>query len=341
MSKKHKRTGLYLIFFILASVVVCATMALFPGLPVSSDRDAVLFKVPEGASVRYIAGSLSGARLVRSALYVRVLSRASGRSLKAGSYRLSPSMTTWDILARIAEGRQDSVRVTIPEGLSLSKVAEHLERSGVLSARDFIAAAENNSALASHGVSSRTAEGFLFPDTYFFPVGIDADSAVSMMVDNFFTKIATIPNVPTRPEALYDAVILASIIEREYRVADEAPLIASVFENRNKIGMGLQSCATIEYIITEIQKKPHPSRLRTEDLEIESDYNTYRWAGLPPGPISNPGLVALDAAINPAKTKYLYFRLTDPEVGTHSFTHSLEEHVRAGRLLDLKKAAGN
>ena len=195
--------------------------------------------------------------------------------------------------------------------------------------------------LAKFHIPGKDAEGYLFPDTYFFPYNDNAETVVSMMIENFFTKVNALANKPVSPSELEGKIILASIIEREYRVADEAPNIASVFSNRLKIGMGLQSCATIEYIITEIQKKPHPSKLSLEDLSIKNDYNTYMWAGLPPGPISNPGLVAINAAFSPADTKYLYFRLTDPEAGTHSFTHSLDEHIEAGHHLVLKKAAGN
>ncbi len=337
MNSRITRIFIALVSFALA----CAVAVIAPAMPEGEDTESTLFRVPEGASVIQIAGNLEESGLVRSALYARLFVRVTGQTLKAGSYRLSPDMTTWEILAKIAEGKQESVRVTIPEGLTLSKVAEHLERAGVLSAKDFVLAAEKPGVLASRGVAAKTAEGFLFPDTYFFPVGINANAAVVMMVDNFFAKIQTVPNAPEKGSALYGKVILASIVEREYRVPEEAPIIASVFENRITIGMGLQSCATIEYIITEIQKKPHPARLLDVDLEIDSDYNTYKWAGLPPGPIASPGLVALNAAINPASTKYLYFRLTDPEAGKHSFTHSLDEHVRAGRHLDLKKAAGN
>jgi UPF0755 protein len=341
MNTRKSRKSAAFAIIALALILSAAVAAVLPGLPVSAAGSPVLFRVSEGASVLEIADSLESASLIRSALYARLYVRLARDTLKAGYYRVSPAMSTWAIVRLIAEGKQDSVRVTIPEGLTISKVAEHLERAGVLSARDFVAAAEKPDVLASRGIAAKTAEGFLFPDTYFFPVGVDAKAAVAMMVDNFFAKIKDVPNVPSSGSELYAKVILASIVEREYRAADEAPIIASVFENRIKIGMGLQSCATIEYIITEIQKKPHPSRLMDVDLEIESDYNTYKWAGLPPGPISNPGLVALNAAINPENTKYLYFRLTDPEAGRHSFTHSLDEHVRAGRQLVLKKAAGN
>jgi UPF0755 protein len=221
----------------------------------------------------------------------------------------------------------------------LSQTARHLEKAGVVSASDFMAGAKDPALLAVLGIPATTAEGFLFPDTYFFPYGIDAPSVVKMMVSTFFERAAAVPGLPESRKELYRKVILASIVEREYRVAGEAPLIASVFENRLKIGMGLQSCATIVYILTEIEGKPHPSRILDSDLDVKSDYKTYKWAGLPPGPIASPGLVALSAACNPPETSYLYFRLTDPAAGTHSFTHSLKEHIKAGNVLDFKKAA--
>jgi UPF0755 protein len=135
---------------------------------------------------------------------------------------------------------------------------------------------------------------------------------------------------------LLEKVILASIVEREYQLTEEAPLIASVFENRRRLGIGLESCATIAYIITEIQHLPHPEYITLEDKGIDSPYNTYKWAALPPGPISNPGRVALDAAFHPARTDYLYFVLRDPEAGKHYFSKDLDAHNKAKKLY-LKK----
>jgi UPF0755 protein len=125
-------------------------------------------------------------------------------------------------------------------------------------------------------------------------------------------------------------VSLASIVEREYRVDDEAPLMAGVFFNRLQIGMALQSCATVEYVITEIQGRPHPERLFDRDTEIRDPYNTYMNAGLPPGPICSPGMVALNAVFNPAESDYLYFRLIDPAAGRHYFSRTLDDHIQAG-----------
>jgi UPF0755 protein len=159
---------------------------------------------------------------------------------------------------------------------------------------------------------------------------MEADEVLEIFVKNFFEKIRGIKNLNGKTGGeLHEKVILASVVEREYRARDEAPLIASVFSNRLEHGIGLYSCATIEYIITEIQGKPHPEKITYDDLKIDSPYNTYKWAGLPYGPISNPGAVALDAASNPAKTGYYYFVLTDSAEGRHTFSENFDQHKAA------------
>ena len=330
---------------VISLAVLLATVSLVGFIamdaPVGGESTPSLFAVESGANARAIVASLARAGLVRSEAFAYLYVRAFGLKLKAGSFMLSPRMSTSALLRRIDEGKQESRRVTIPEGLTLSEVARHLSSAGACDAAEFTTAAKDSKLLGELGIAGPSAEGFLFPDTYFIPYGLAPKAIVSMMVNTFFDKTASIPNLPTDRGELEQKVILASIIEREYRVADEAPRIASVFRNRLKIGMGLQSCATVVYIITEIQGKPHPERLTNQDLDIDSEYNTYKWAGLPPGPIASPGLTALSAACNPEDTSYLYFRLTDPEAGTHSFTHSLDEHVRAGRTLDVKRPAAN
>jgi UPF0755 protein len=178
-------------------------------------------------------------------------------------------------------------------------------------------------------------EGYLFPDTYFFPSDYPPDKVVRAMADNFFNKLDFIsPSISAKSmNELNDIVIMASIVEREYRVPDEAPIMAGVFYNRLRINMALQSCATVEYVITEILGRPHPSVLLFRDLEIRNPYNTYLYRGLPPGPISAPGLIALRAAIYPERTDFLYFRLTDPASGRHYFSRTYDEHIRAGQLI--------
>jgi UPF0755 protein len=177
-------------------------------------------------------------------------------------------------------------------------------------------------------------EGYLYPDTYLFPLEYPAVKVIQAMADNFFVRLGEIDEttITMPPEALNRLVILASIVEREYRLNEEAPEMAGVFFNRMDIGMALQSCATVEYIITEIQGRPHPELLSTRDTEIRDPYNTYIRPGLPPGPISAPGAVALSAVLAPSKNTYLYFRLIDPDSGKHYFSNTLDDHIRAGKL---------
>ena len=182
-------------------------------------------------------------------------------------------------------------------------------------------------------------EGYLFPDTYFVPAPFSGEAMAELMAKTFFDTVQRIEPgwKDLDRDALHETVIMASIVEREYRADDEAPLIASVFYNRLKRNIGLESCATLEYIITEIQKKAHPEYITLDDEKIDSPYNTYKWAGLPPGPISNPGRIALEAAFHPAKTDYLYFVLRDQQAGRHFFSSDLNEHNQA-KYLYLKKS---
>jgi UPF0755 protein len=183
-------------------------------------------------------------------------------------------------------------------------------------------------------IPASTMEGYLFPETYLFPAGWPPAMVVAAMADTFFRRLGEIDPAAGEqdPEELHRGVILASIVEREYRIDEEAPLMAGVFDNRLRIGMALQSCATVEYVITESQDRPHPEILYTRDTEIPDPYNTYQYPGLPPGPISNPGEVALRAGFVPGKSDYLYFRLTDPAAGRHYFSRTLDDHIRAGLL---------
>lgn len=340
MKAKHKN---YRGFVVVVSVIAvfCAVTVIFFTAVVSprSYMQDSLFTVRQGANARTVARDLQDAGLIRSELVWYLLARQRSSRIKAGTYRIPAGSNGWRILDIMETGRTEHVRITIPEGMTIGKTARFLENSGVVVAEDFIAAARDPDILARWGIPSTSAEGYLFPDTYFLPFDNEAETLVNLMIGNFFRRIEGFEGVPTDRKELHNLVTLASIVEREYRIPAEAPKIASVFSNRLRIGMGLQSCATIEYIITEIQSLPHPSRLTTSDLAIPSDYNTYLWAGLPPGPISNPGRIALEAAFNPDRTRYLYFRLINASTGEHFFSRTLEEHAQAGRDLTLKAAA--
>jgi UPF0755 protein len=308
------------------AVLIYALNSPSPGIP----AEGKLFAVRPGESLGAITGRLQREGLVRSALFLNVVARLTGTqgSYKSGYFRLVPGDSALDVHNLLVSGYQEQVKVTIPEGWTLKKIAEHLEAKGVSTRAEVLAAAASPPLLARLRVPAGNLEGYLFPDTYFFPAGYPAEALLEEMVLNFFDRLGELDPEARRlsPAKLHEKLILASIVEREYRIVEEAPLIASVFVNRLRYNIGLESCATLEYIITDILNTPHPRYLTEEDKRIDSPYNTYKWAGLPPGPISNPGRVALAAALHPARTDFYYFVLRDAETGQHYFSDSLTQH---------------
>jgi UPF0755 protein len=298
-----------------------------------------IFAVERGEAAGAVARRLESAGLIRSSLAFRALAKIRGvdSSIKAGSYRVMPGMGAAGLLDDLVAGRQALVRVTVPEGLTLSQIAVLLDGLGIAGKAEFVFACRDPAFTSELGLRASSLEGYLFPDTYLLPVAFGPREAARAMVDAFKSRVSSIPEAAAlSPSELHSRVVLASIVEREYRLPEEAPLMASVFYNRLRIGMALQSCATVVYVITEKLGKPHPEQLFDRDIRIPDSYNTYLHPGLPPGPISNPGLTALLAAFRPAATKYLYFRLVDEERGSHHFSASLEEHVGARSLLVKK-----
>lgn len=331
--------------------------------------DGVLIKIEEGMTARSVGHLLKEKLLIRdeNVFYAAARYRFLGRmvhcvplALEKGTYKVSPSMSMADIFALLSSGKTQTRRVTIPEGLTISKTAARLEAAGVCSASDFVSVCRDSNAATSRGLYGTSLEGYLFPDTYFFDMQMTAAQVADTMVGNFVEHIKTTAGASAsgagaegecrlqeavgcpvgvyRNEDFYRVLIVASIVEREYREAEEAPLIASVFFNRIKDGMGLYSCATVEYIITEIEGRPHPDVIKYEDLKSDSPYNTYKWAALPPTPISNPGMVSINAAINPAVTDYYYFRLADAGHGTHVFSKTFDGHIKEGVVYRTKNS---
>lgn len=348
MTKLH-RAGLGLARFlgVAASALLLGLVALALAFaialrPAPGIGEGGLFSVGKGESAQAVGQKLEEKGFIRSSLAFRLLAKFEGKggSLKAGTYRISPDMGANRILEEFVSGRQALVKVTVPEGYTLGQVAALFERLGLAKRADFMTAASSPKLLSELGIPGSSAEGYLFPDTYFFPAAFSPDQALETMAHNFRSKLQSIPEAASlSPEELYQRIILASIVEREYKSPEEAPLMASVFYNRLRIRMALQSCATVVYVITERQGKPHPAVVYDRDLKIDDPYNTYEHRDLPPGPISNPGLTALRAVFYPASTKYLYFRLVNPDAGTHRFSSTMEEHLNA-RNLFIKKVGG-
>ncbi len=338
--RKHPFFFLGFLFFVVL-VVAAGFFAIRKNIsPVEPDKNAAVseyVKIPSGMSVKSIAEMLEEKGLIRSSrlFYMTVrfpkilLKDYTSIVFKSGVYEISQSMDMVEIIKIFADGKQAFIKTSIPEGLTTRKIAKILSDNKVCRYDDFVQATADRAILEKFGIQAATCEGYLFPDTYYFYPEMQAPEVVAMMIENFFTNLKTIAGQSESDGIDYTRLILASIVEREYRVDEEAPLIASVFLNRMAIGMGLESCATIEYIITEIQGKPHPDIITYKDLKIDSPYNTYKWSALPPGPISNPGKVALSAALNPAETNFYYFTLTNSERGSHTFSTTLKAHARA------------
>ena len=299
-----------------------------------------LFAVDRGETLGQISRHLQEQGYIRYAPLLDVIARVGGTQaeFRAGYYRIPRGASTLAIHRLLTSGSQQLLKVTIPEGWTARKIALHLEALGVAPAQDFLDAVKSPALLAKYGISGKTLEGYLYPDTYFVPAPFTGAAMADLMVKTFFDTMGSVEPKwrGLAPSAVRERIIMASIVEREYRADDEAPLIASVFYNRLKRNIGLESCATLEYIITEIQNKAHPEYITLDDEKIDSPYNTYKWAGLPPGPISNPGKTALEAAFHPAETGYFYFVLRDAQAGRHYFSRDLNAHNQA-KYLYLKK----
>jgi len=339
----------FLGFIIVMAAVLLAGLIYFNSpktldtYPVLSENDGIkinedgsyFIDVRRGETSQSVGMRLERTGLIRNRYFWNLICKFNSEHIKTGTYRVEIPSSQMAIHKILISGKEILHKVTIPEGVTLKKMAAIIEEAGICNAQAFLSAARDPQIIKQFLIPGNSMEGYLFPDTYLFPKDHPADRTVRIMAENFFSNLEKLDDSVRKmsPEEINNIVIIASIVEREYRVADEAPVMAGVFYNRLRIRMALQSCATVEYIITEIQGKPHPSVLLFSDLEIVNPYNTYIRAGLPPGPISAPGKVALKAALFPESTQYLYFRLESVSSGRHYFSRTHDEHIRAGELV--------
>jgi UPF0755 protein len=249
--------------------------------------------------------------------------------LQAGEYRFDRPMTIPEVMSKLVKGQVNLHKFTVPEGLTLSEIADEWERQKFGAAREFLAAAESAVDVVRRFDDKATSvEGYLFPETYSFPSRTTAADAVAAMVERFQAVIDGLKmDVATVswPLGLRDTAILASLIEAEAAHESERTIIASVYLNRLTRNIPLQCDPTVIYALEQAGK--YRGTLLLADLKFDSLFNTYLHPGLPPGPIGNPGYASLRAAVQPAQTKYLYFvRTTD---GKHTFSETLAAHNRA------------
>lgn len=306
-----------------------------------SDTSMVLFTVPKGASTTRVAENLAAAGLIQNdwSFKSRVKTLEKDGKLQAGDYQLSKSMSADQIIEKLAKGDVyiETFKFTIPEGYEFTMIVDRLEKEGLINREIFMDLAENHAFdyrfLEEGRQYKYRLEGFLYPATYELKVGSDELAILKAML-NQFDKVFT--------DAFYDqaqalgltineVVTLASIVERETKSESELPLVASVFHNRLNIGQSLQSCATVQYALEERKE-----RLFNVDLEVDSPFNTYLHAGLPPAPIASPDAEAIEATLFPAQTDYKYFVVTGDNDGKHVFSVTYEEHLKAVNEYQVK-----
>lgn len=283
--------------------------------------------IEPGSSVTAILARLERAGVVRDARLARLwLLTAGDPALQAGVYVFRDPASTPEALGKLVRGDVEALRVTLVEGLTLEETAAHLANEGFGDRDAFLTAMRDPAPVADIDAAATDLEGYLFPDSYTFPAEADERAIVGALVANFRRRWreAVAPKLEAGGRDRREILVLASIVEKEARLAEERPLIAAVYANRLERGMGLFADPTVVYALKKAGR--WDGNIRRPDLQIDSPYNTYRYAGLPPGPICSPGAGSLAAAAAPADVPHLYF--VSRNDGSHVFATTLAEHNR-------------
>jgi len=290
----------------------------------------VTFSIAQGSSTGDIATVLEDKGLVKSSFIFKLVVKhtKTGDKLQAGDYTLNTGMSMMEIIENLKKGQvARTYDFTVPEGFTARQIAGLLKEKGAVNEQEFLDIVKTGGGIKfkySHLLKGHSLEGFLFPDTY----SVYKDSTPREIIEKMVKRFEEV--VPSNTEQIakkrglsfYKMIVLASLVEREARVEDERPLVAAVYYNRIKLDMLLECDATIQFLFD----KPKEILLY-KDLEIDSPYNTYKYKGLPPGPIANPGLPSIKAALYPASVDYLYYVVKGE--GRHKFSKTFEEHQKA------------
>jgi len=283
-------------------------------------------EIPSGTGAVEIRRRLVEAGVVSDELSFRAALMWTGqsRALKAGEYRFDRPMSVVDVVEKLARGDVYGHPITFPEGLTIREMAEIVEARGFGKADEFIKAAHDGSLVNDLDPAAKDLEGYLFPETYTLPRGTPVATLVSLMVQRFRDTYTALEakrsgkvDLSTR-----QIVTLASLVEKETGKAEERPLVAAVYRNRLDKNMAMQADPTVVYAL--VKAGTYDGNIRKRDLSFDSPYNTYKYAGLPPGPIASPGRAALEAALAPADVEYLYF--VSRNDGSHAFAETLAKH---------------
>lgn len=314
MTKKRKKQSLIIFPILVIIILIFGSLFIFlwnSNQAIDPNNTEIVYvEVPKGSSSGQIAQLLIESKLIKSELAFKLKTRLENNAAeyKAGYYSLSQAMSMDEIMEMIKKGSALTVRFTIPEGYDIKRTTERLVSEDLIDASEFQNQIENGSFdyyfLADATKGKYRLEGYLYPDTYeVFPNATEEEIINKMLsrFDELFTMEYK-DQLSKSGLTINELITLASIIEREAILPADRPIIASVFYNRMKIDMPLQSCATVQFILGDQKAK-----LSLDDIAIDSPYNTYKISGLPPGPICSPGIESIKAALNPTQTDYLYF----------------------------------
>ena len=322
---KKKIPAIVLILMLVVSIPIIRYL-IFLKSPMGTGKISRIVDFREGYTLKKVAADLQQSHLISSAFLFTVYARLQGadEKIKAGAYQFNDGMTPVKILHKLVTGDVYYCRFAVPEGYSIYQIASLLEQRGLLSKKEFLKQCFNRSLLADLGIKEPSVEGYLYPSTYNITPHTSETDLIRDMVTQFQKHFS--PELEKKAKELRmgttQILTLASMIEKEAVAPGERPLIASVFFNRLKKKMPLQSDPTAVYRL-----RAFAGKVSKRDLQHDSPYNTYKISGLPPGPIGNPGSDAIRAVLNPATTKYLYF--VAKMDGTHYFSTTLDEHNRA------------
>lgn len=332
MSRKRVLTILVGVIFLVV-IFLSLGVGLFMISPAGREgRDQVIV-IKEGQTLREVANELEERTIISSKtlflLWAKIMGY--GRQIKSGEYVLNSAMPPVRIFEKLTKGMILTHPITIPEGFTREQIARLLAAKGLVEENRFLSLTNAPSLLERLGIPGPSMEGYLYPDTYHFGRGISELSIIETMVKRFWQLVGPLKRrIEEAGMTLKDVITLASIVEKETGLGEERPIIASVFLNRLKRGMRLESDPTVIYGIEDFN-----GNLTRRDLARRTPYNTYVVKGLPPGPIANPGLESIMAVLYPAETDYLYF--VSRNDGSHHFSKTLAEHNRAVRLYQKKR----
>lgn len=325
-----------IVLFLLAMIAssIYLDLLIYADQPAGGQTTEKLISVHPGQGFKAFSQRLHASGIIqdRSKFELLAFIKGDDKRIKAGEYSLSSAMPPRKILELLVNGKVRLYKITIPEGYNLQQIAKLVAGPGLTTATDFLKTATNADLTSTMGIDAASFEGYLFPETYYFPKDLSPEKVVSTMVNRFWSvfKPEWKQQAQTLGLSVHQIVTLASMIEKETGAAFERPLISSVFHNRLQRKMRLESDPTVIYGI-----KGYDGNITRKHLTTPTPYNTYTIKGLPPGPIASPGVEAIEAALYPADTNFLYF--VSKKDKTHQFSTNIKDHNRAVQKYQLRK----